>query len=88
MQHLKMSITEIQTHKPTVVKHAQLTTTLTMHLFLTGFNTLCTVLRSFPNTDTTHHTHVTAGDHQRILNTTPPTTTTMTKSMMTTTSKV
>ena len=77
-----MSITKIQTHNPTVAKHAQLTTTLTLHLFSAGFNTLCTALQSFPNTVTTHHTHVTAGDRQRILNT-PPTTTT-TKPTMTT----
>ena len=36
-----MSITEIRTHNPTIAKHAQLTT---LHLFSTGFNTLCTAL--------------------------------------------
>ena len=82
-QYLKMSITKIQTHNPKVAKHAQLTTTLTLHLFSAGFNTLCTALQSFPNTDITHHTHVTAGDRQRILNT-PPTTMTTTKLTMTT----
>ena len=82
-----MSITEIRNYNPTVAKHAQLTTTLTLHLFSTGFNTLSTALQSFPNTDTAHHTHVTAGDCQRIRNTTPPTTTTM-KSTTTTSSKV
>ena len=64
-----MSITEIQTHNPTVAKHAPLTTTLTLYLFSIGFNTLCTALQSFPNTDTTRHTHVTAGDRQHILKT-------------------
>ena len=58
-----MSITEIQTHNPTVAKHAPLTTTLTLYPFSLGFNTLCTALQSFPNMDTACHTHVTAGDH-------------------------
>ena len=64
-----MFITEIRTHNLTVAKHAPLTTTLTLYLFSIGFNTLCTALQSFPNTDTTRHTHVTAGDRQHILNT-------------------
>ena len=52
-----MYITKIRTHNPMVAKHAPLTTTLTLYLFSTGFNTLCTALQSF-QIRTQHVTHM------------------------------